>query len=90
MMILRYYSNNGGWRFGVLYHDGRKHFKVLDTATLSIVNLDNKRDTVPYTKIKPKTLINRIKKRRAVLKRCGVGFPKVAVEKALMKLGEMA
>ena len=87
-MIYRYYSQTGGWRFVVLFHEGRKWLKLLETARLEVyrVSKDEFCNLVPYTKIKPKVLARRLRQRRAYLARCNVGFPKKSVRMAISKL----
>lgn len=87
-MIYRYFSKTGGWRFVVMFHNGRKHVKLLDVSTFGIYKI-TPRETkalIPYAGIKPKTLGGRIKKTRARLKRCGVGYPKRAVQQTISAL----
>ncbi|GAB5469817.1 MAG: hypothetical protein Kilf2KO_28470 [Rhodospirillales bacterium] len=87
-MIYRYYADRGGWRFVVLFHKGYKHVRLLDTGTFDVYRI-TPRDVGrlrPYTQITPKTLAGRIKERRRMFKRCGVGFPKRAVERVIAAL----
>lgn len=50
-MIYRYYAETGGWRFVVLFHDGRKWLKLLDASRLEVYRIvrDQHRALVPYT-----------------------------------------
>ncbi|MEO1147965.1 MAG: hypothetical protein AAFY26_20475 [Cyanobacteria bacterium J06638_22] len=87
-MIFRYYAERGGWRFVVLFHKGYKHVRLFDTGTFDVYRI-TPRDIErlkPYEDIAPKTLASRIRKRRQLFTRCGVGFPKKTVEKVLSAL----
>ena len=87
-MIYHHYADKGGLRFVVLFHEGRKHVKLFDTGTFDVYTItprDVKR-LKPYTSIKAKTLAIRIRKRRAIFKRCGLSFPKNTVSKVIALL----
>lgn len=87
-MIYQYYADQGGNRFVVQFHEGRKWIKLLDTGTLDVykISLREGKKLKPYTKIKPKTLAKRLRKRRALRKKLEMSFPKKAVESAIKKL----
>ena len=87
-MIYRYHADRGGWRFVVLFHHGYKHIRLFDTATFDIYTVSPREAErlKPYVAVPPKTLARRIRQRRRILKRCGIGFPKKTVEKVLAAL----
>jgi len=86
-MIYRYYSDVGGWRLVVLFHQGRKWIKLLDYSTLKVYRCPIKElETLcPYS-IKSITIARKIATRRASYKRLGVAFPKKAVQAAINAL----
>ena len=80
-------DHRGGRRFVVMFYEGRKWLKLLDTGTLEIYRrpLAEQRHLRPY-KIKPKTLANRLTKRRALFNRHGAPYPKRSVTQAITLL----
>ena len=93
-MIYTYFPDRpdwrGGRRFVVLYHHGRKWLKLLDTGTFDTYTepVTALRHLHPY-KIKPRTMANRLGKRRAVFRRSAVTIPQRAIEKAITALNAM-
>lgn len=86
-MIYRYHSKIGGWRFVVVFHDGRKHVKVLDISTLEAYTItpEQKRALVPY-ECSASKLAKRIRNTVRRFKRCGVAYSKTSVMKAISRL----
>jgi hypothetical protein len=87
-MIYRYYAETGGWRFVVLFHEGRTWLKLLDVSRLEVCRIakDQHRHLVPYTEVKPTTLARWLRQRRTRMKRCHVSFPEKAVQSAIRTL----
>ncbi len=86
--MYHYYANQGGNRFVVLFHEGRKWIKLLDTGTLEVYRIPvrDTRKLKPYTKLKPKVLARRLKERRALRKKLDMNYPKKAVNDTIKKL----
>ena len=72
----------------VKFHEGRKWIKLLDTGTFQIyrITLRDGRKLKPYTKLKPKKLAKRLKKRRALYKKLEMRYPKTAIASAIKQL----
>ena len=86
-MIYRYYSDVGGWRLVVLFHQGRKWIKLLDYSTLKVYRCPVKElDTLRPCSLKPVSLARKIASRKASYKRLGITFPKKAVLAAINAL----
>ena len=49
-MIYRYYAETGGWRFVVLFHEGRKWLKLLDASRLEVYRIakNQHHNLIPY------------------------------------------
>ena len=90
-MIYTYFPDRpewkGGRRFVVLFHQGRKWLRLLDTGTLETYRepVTAFRQLRPY-KIAPSTMANRLVTRRAALKRHGMTFSKRSVSRAITAL----
>ena len=90
-MIYTYFPDRpewrGGRRFVVLFHQGRKWLKLLDTGTLEtyLEPVTALRSLRPY-KITPATLANRLVKRRAAFKRQHINFSQRSTDRAITAL----
>ena len=86
-MIYRYHHTTGGWRFVVLFHEGRKHLKCLDLSLLSIYTLpaQERKRLIPFP-AKPKACARQVKTIRNRMKAHGLSYSKQAVRKTLSVL----
>jgi len=86
-MIYRFHSTTGGWRFVVIFHDGRKHVRLLDISTLEVHTIPaaEKRGLVFYGG-KGTNIAKRLRATARTYKRCEVGFPRASVKKAIQVL----
>ena len=84
-MIYTYYADPGGWRFVVLFHQGRKWLQALDLSTLDVYRLPvtKRGHLVPVRASRPKTTARRLAAKRAQFKRLGISFPKRAVARSI-------
>lgn len=84
-MIYTYFADTGGWRYVVLFHQGRKWIHALDLSTLNVYRLpvSKRGHLVPVTATKPKTTARRLAGKRAQFKRLGISFPKRAVARSI-------
>ena len=86
-MIYRYFAPRGGWRLVVLFHQGRKWLRLLDTSTLDVY-------AVPHAELRhlrpadarPKALARRLAKRGTDWRRYGFRFSTQAVRAAIRSL----
>lgn len=85
-LVYRYYAD--GWRLVILFHNGRKWIKVLETARLQTHRLRaaDAGKLRPCAEIKPKQAAKRLRSRRALFKRLDVAFPAKAVAQAIAAL----
>lgn len=86
-MIYTYFAPRGGWRLVVLFHQGRKWFRLLDTTTLDVyvVSRAELRHLRPAG-ARPKALAKRLARRRADWRRYGFRFSRRAVQAAIRSL----
>lgn len=83
-MTYRYFADRGGWRFIVVFHHGYKWIKALDISTFEVFRLPvSELSGFRPLEVKPLSLANRLKKRRATFSRCGVGFSAQSVKAAI-------
>jgi len=86
-MIYRYYSDVGGWRLVVLFHQGRKWIKLLDYSTLKVYRCPVKElETLRPCSLKPISLARKIASRRVSYRSLGVAFPKKSVQATINAL----
>ncbi len=85
-MLYHIHLNEGGWRFAVLFHKGRKEAKLLITSTFEIQKIPVRTlDTLTPVRGK-KTAAELIRNRRALYKNNGLKVPGKAVKLALRAL----
>ena len=86
-MIYRYYANRGGWRIVVLFHKGRKWIRFIDISTFDLYRkpVSTILELEPC-ELTPNRIARRVRKRRSMCKRLGLGFPSAAVAKTLSTL----
>lgn len=86
-MIYTCFAPRGGWRLVVLFHQGRKWLRLLDTATLDVyavshVELRHLRPAAA----RPKALAKRLARRSVDWRRYGLRFSRRAVQAAIRSL----
>ena len=87
-MIYHYYAARGGWRLTVMFYKGRKWLKLLEVSTFEVYRLpvSAQHRLKPAADLNVQKVARNIARRRALLKRCHVGFSKKAVQAAIAAL----
>ncbi len=86
-MIYTYFAPRGGRRLVVLFHQGRKWLRLLDTATLDVYAVPHaERRHLRPANARPKALAKRLARRSVAWRRYGLRFSKRAVQAAIRSL----
>lgn len=87
-MIYQYYADPGGLRFVILFHEGYKWIKLLDTALLTVYTIPvaKQKKLKPYTQLKYKVMARRLRKRRAIYKKLKMSYACKDTDDAIKKL----